>query len=109
MYHFRPLIRRKSLWLLTMSGKSRDRAIRIRDPHSHGRKTIAGRDVEEAIVVRSIGEEETQGTGVNEEIVTSPVALIAGSEEEADSTQGATATAVETQKVQSLHLATKSR
>ena len=92
-----------------MSGKSGDRAIRIRDPQSYGRQTFARPDTEEAIVARSISEEETQGTRSNEETVTSPIAVIRGSEEEADSRQQTTEAPVETQKAQSLHTAMKSR
>ena len=92
-----------------MLGKSDDGAIRIRDPRSYGRETIARPDVEEAIVVSSINEKETQGTGVNEETVTSPVALIASSEEEADSRQEAAAATFQAPKAQSLFRAMISR
>ena len=92
-----------------MLGKSADGVIRIGDPHTYGRQTFARSDTEEAIIVSSISEEETQGTWLNEETVTSPIAAIPGCEEEADSRQQATAAAVETQKAQSLRLAEKSR
>ena len=92
-----------------MLDKSADRAIRIGDPQNYGRQTFARSDIEEAILVSSYSEEETQSTGFNEETVTSQIAATPGSEEEAGSRQDATAAAVETQKAQSLHLATISR
>ena len=92
-----------------MLDKSADRAIRIGDPPNYGRQTFARSDTEEAIIVNSITGEETQGTWLNEETVTSLTAAIPGSEEEADSRRQATAAAVETQKVQSLRLSKKSR
>ena len=92
-----------------MLGKSADRAIRIGDPQNYGRQTFARSDTEEAIIVSSYSEEETQSIEFNEETVTSPIAAITGSEEEADSRQQATAAAVETPKAQSLHLTTISR
>ena len=92
-----------------MSGTSDNRAIRIRDARSYGRKTIARPDVEEAIVVSSINKKETQGTRANEKTVTSPVTLIASCEEEADSRQEAAAATVETPKAQSLFRAMTSR
>ena len=78
-------------------GQSADWAIRIRDPQTYGRQTFPRSDTEEALVGSSSSEEETEGTGVNEETVTSPIAVIPDSEEQADSRQEAT-TAVETQK-----------
>ena len=92
-----------------MSDNSGGRAIRIKDPQNYGRQTFARPETEEAIVARSISEEETQGTGSNEETVTSPIAMIPGSEEGADSKQRTTAAPVETQKAQSLHIKMKSR
>lgn len=92
--------------MLTMSVKSADRAIRTGDPQNYGRHTFARSDTEEAIIVSSYSQEETQSTGFNEETVTSPIAVISGSEEEADIEQDATSAAVETQKAQSLHLTT---
>ncbi|KAM0799811.1 hypothetical protein BDR22DRAFT_963617 [Usnea florida] len=78
-------------------GQSADGAVRIRDPQTYGRQTLARSDTEEASVGSSSSEEETQGTGVNEETVTSPIAVVPDSEEEADSRQEVT-TVVESQK-----------
>ena len=95
--------------MLTMLGKSADRAIRIGDPQNYGRQTFARSDIEEAIIVSPYSEEETHTTDFNVKTVTSPIAALPGSEEEADSRQQATAAAVENQKAQSLHLTTISR
>ena len=77
--------------------QSADQAIRIRDSQTYGRQVFARSDTEEASVGSSSSEEETHDKGVNKETVTSPIAVIPYSEEEADSRQVAT-TAVETQK-----------
>lgn len=109
-----------------MPGRTADQAIRVEDTQDIAQQVTALPDnkeaatgssdsegfvqkpnTEDAIIVSSDSEEETQGAGSDEETVTSPIARIPQSADEADSRRKAIVASVVTREVKCLYLATK--